>query len=41
VRILDEAGELIALATARGGEGGDVSGLPRPRVLHPDVVLLG
>ena len=41
VRILDEAGELIALASARGGEAGDVSGLPRPRVLHPDVVLLG
>jgi len=41
VRILDEAGELIALATARGAGGDEVGTLSRPRVLHPDVVLLG
>jgi tRNA pseudouridine55 synthase len=41
VRILDESGELIALATARGGDDGEASALPRPRVLHADVVLLG
>jgi tRNA pseudouridine55 synthase len=41
VRILDDAGDLIALAIVRGGGDGELSGLPRPRVLHPDVVLLG
>jgi tRNA pseudouridine55 synthase len=40
VRILDESGELVALAVPRGFESTG-SELPRRRVLHPDVVLLG
>ena len=39
VRVLDGAGELIALAVPRSFEPGD-SGLPRLKALHPDVVLL-
>ncbi len=41
VRVMDEGGELLALAVARGGDDGSSSSLPRRRVLHPDVVLLG
>ena len=40
VRLLDERGELLALAVPRGLEGGS-SPLPRHPSLHPDVVLLG
>ena len=40
VRVLDEGGELVALAVPRGF-GAPVAGLPVARVLHPDVVLLG
>jgi tRNA pseudouridine55 synthase len=41
VRIVDEGGELLALAVARGGDGGAGSGLSQARVLHADVVLVG
>jgi tRNA pseudouridine55 synthase len=40
IRVLDEAGELIALAVPRGFEAAP-SELPRIPSLHPDVVLLG
>lgn len=40
VRVLDEAGELLALAVPRGFEPVE-RGLPRSRTLHPDVVLIG
>jgi hypothetical protein len=40
VRLLDEEGELLALAVPRGF-GLDLSGLPLEPVLHPDVVLVG
>jgi tRNA pseudouridine55 synthase len=40
VRLLDEHGELLALAVPRGLEGG-VSQLPRRPALHPDIVLTG
>lgn len=40
VRLLDERGELLALAVARGFDGG-VSPLPRRPSLHPDIVLTG
>lgn len=40
VRVLDETGELLALAVPRGFEPGE-AGPPRPRTLHPDVVLVG
>lgn len=40
VRLVDERGELLALAVARGFEGA-APGLPRRPLLHPDVVLLG
>jgi tRNA pseudouridine55 synthase len=39
VRVIDAAGELLALAVPRSFEPG-ASGLPRLRALHPDVVLL-
>jgi tRNA pseudouridine55 synthase len=39
VRVLDERGELLALAVSRGF-GPDVPGLARVPVLHPDLVLL-
>jgi tRNA pseudouridine55 synthase len=39
VRVLDERGELLALAVARGFDSS--SELPRRPALHPDVVLLG
>jgi tRNA pseudouridine55 synthase len=38
VRLVDEAGELLALAVRRGFEGG--GGLSGAPLLHPDVVLL-
>jgi len=40
VRLLDEQGELLALAVTRGFGPGE-SGLPRFPTLHPDVVLIG
>ncbi len=40
VRVLDAAGELVALAVPRGFEPAG-PGLPRVPCLHPDVVLLG
>jgi tRNA pseudouridine55 synthase len=40
VRLLDERGELVALAVPRG-EWGEKKGLPRPATLHPDLVLIG
>ena len=40
VRIVDAQGELLALAVPHGFET-SASELPRRRVLHPDVVLLG
>ncbi len=40
VRVLDESGELLALAVARGFEPGPAP-LPRQPVLHADVVLVG
>jgi len=40
VRVLDERGDLLALAVARGFDP-SASELPRRPVLHPDVVLLG
>lgn len=39
LRILDEAGQLLALAVPRGFEGGSEE-LPMEPLLHPDVVLL-
>jgi tRNA pseudouridine55 synthase len=39
VRVLDEAGELLALAVPKG-LGADPSPLPRVPALHPDVVLV-
>jgi tRNA pseudouridine55 synthase len=40
VRLLDEKGELLALAVPRGFEPSE-SELPRPPTLHPDLVLIG
>lgn len=40
LRVLDEAGELLALAVPRGFDP-PAQGLPIAPVLHPDVVLLG
>jgi tRNA pseudouridine55 synthase len=40
VRLLDERGELLALAVPRGFDGA-VSPLPRRPSLHPDIVLTG
>jgi tRNA pseudouridine55 synthase len=40
VRLLDEAGELLALAVPRGFDPGE-SALPRHPTLHPDLVLIG
>jgi len=40
VRVLDERGELVALAVARGLDPSS-SELPRRPALHPDVVLIG
>lgn len=40
VRLLDEHGQLLALAVPRGFDGGG-SALPRRPALHPDVVLIG
>jgi tRNA pseudouridine55 synthase len=41
VRVVDETGDLLALAVTRGGGGAAVPALPRRRVLHADVVLFG
>jgi tRNA pseudouridine55 synthase len=40
VRVIDEDGELVALAVPRGFDSSG-SELPRRPALHPDVVLLG
>jgi len=40
VRVLDEGGELVALAVPRGFAASE-AGPPRGRTLHPDVVLIG
>jgi tRNA pseudouridine55 synthase len=40
VRVLDEGGELLALAVPQFGEPED-SPLPRPAGLRPDLVLIG
>jgi hypothetical protein len=40
VRVLDERGELVALAVPRGADGSP-PGLVRPPRLHPDLVLIG
>jgi tRNA pseudouridine55 synthase len=40
VRLLDEKGELLALAVPRGFDRGE-SPLPRRPTLHPDLVLIG
>jgi tRNA pseudouridine55 synthase len=40
VRVLDERGELVALAVPRGADGGP-AGLVRRPTLHPDLVLIG
>jgi tRNA pseudouridine55 synthase len=39
VRVVDEAGELLALAVGRG-QGPAAPGLPRVPTFHPDVVLV-
>ena len=40
VRLLDEGGELVALAVPRGLDGSGASPYTRP-TLHPDLVLIG
>jgi tRNA pseudouridine55 synthase len=41
VRVLDEAGDLLALAVPRGLLPAEPGGLPRFPALHPDLVLVG